>query len=354
MRAGVLQGMNHGMRRTMWCAGTVIGGLAAVLLALPLPAGASVSGAGRPEVRTVKRISLSVSSDVVKPGSPVVITASVAPREPGRTVMLRVKFHSRFRNLASATTGASGVVRFVRTFTGLGAVRLRAEVLATGVEPAVMGSVVRTQVVTVLPFVLPAGTQLQPGDSGPLVTDLQRRLSQLGYWLGAPGGYFGDATEQAVYALEKAAGITRSGTVNAQFAAALNAETVPVPRTTTGNAIDVDLEHDLLEIVQNGQLAYTLNTSTGGGYSYVQDGVTNVAITPRGTFATARIVNGTVVDTLGTLWRPRFFDAGYAIHGDTWVPPYAASHGCVRVSNEAIDWIWANNLDPIGETISVY
>jgi len=26
----------------------------------------------------------------------------------------------------------------------------------------------------------------------------------------------------------------------------------------------------------------------------------------------------------------------------------------VRVSNEAIDWIWANNIDPIGTTVWVY
>jgi lipoprotein-anchoring transpeptidase ErfK/SrfK len=30
------------------------------------------------------------------------------------------------------------------------------------------------------------------------------------------------------------------------------------------------------------------------------------------------------------------------------------SHGCVRISNEAIDWVWAQNLDPIGTTVWVY
>ena len=97
-----------------------------------------------------------------------------------------------------------------------------------------------------------------------------------------------------------------------------------------------------------------LNTSTGGGYTYTQDGVTSVAITPVGHFQIYRQVNGLVVDSLGQLWRPKFFDAGFAIHGDTSVPPYPVSHGCVRVSNAAIDWIWANNIAPIGTSVWVY
>ncbi|MDE3086779.1 MAG: peptidoglycan-binding protein, partial [Acidobacteriota bacterium] len=52
---------------------------------------------------------------------------------------------------------------------------------------------------------LPAGPEL--GMSGPQVLAVQQRLQSLGYWLGTPDGTFGDATQQAVYALQKAAGI---------------------------------------------------------------------------------------------------------------------------------------------------
>jgi len=55
------------------------------------------------------------------------------------------------------------------------------------------------------------------------------------------------------------------------------------------------------------------------------------------------------------LYRPRYFtNAGHAIHGYTSVPPYPASHGCVRVTNAAMDYIWANNLAPIGSSVVVY
>ena len=36
------------------------------------------------------------------------------------------------------------------------------------------------------------------------------------------------------------------------------------------------------------------------------------------------------------------------------MPSVPVSHGCVRVSNEAINWIWAANSDPIGTEVWVY
>ena len=79
-----------------------------------------------------------------------------------------------------------------------------------------------------------------------------------------------------------------------------------------------------------------------------------MAVTPVGQFSIYSEVDGTVVDSLGELWRPKYFDAGFALHGDSYVPPFPVSHGCVRVSNEAIDWIWANNLAPVGTPVWVF
>ncbi|HVA03711.1 MAG TPA: peptidoglycan-binding protein [Acidimicrobiales bacterium] len=205
-----------------------------------------------------------------------------------------------------------------------------------------------------LPSTQIASAPIKPGASGAAVLALQQRLTALGYWLGTPDGKFGDSTEQAVWALQKAAGLSRSGVVGTTTQAALAEGVVPQPRSTSGYVIEVDLEDDLVMLVTNGKIDYTLNTSTGGGYRYTQDGVTSVAITPTGHFTIYRQVNGLVVDSLGSLWRPKFFVAGFAIHGDTSVPPEPVSHGCVRVSNEAIDWIWANNLAPIGTAVWVY
>jgi hypothetical protein len=192
---------------------------------------------------------------------------------------------------------------------------------------------------------------LSIGDSGSSVLALQQQLTDLGYWLGAPNGVFGDSTEQAVYALQKAAGITADGVVGPTTYAALAEGVRPQPRSTSGYVIEVNLQNDLVMFVYNGALEYTLNTSTGGGYIYDGD---VLAATPVGHFEIYRAVDGLVVDSLGALWRPRYFTDGFAIHGDSNVPPVPVSHGCVRVSNEAIDWIWAANLAPIGTAFWVY
>jgi hypothetical protein len=199
-----------------------------------------------------------------------------------------------------------------------------------------------------------APAKLGPGDHGPAVFALQQRLAALGYWLGAPDGTFGDGTEQAVYALQKAAGIGRDGIVGPLTNNALTQGALPHPRSTSGYVIEVDLTDDLLMLVRDGTLDAVLNTSTGGGYTYTDQGVTAVADTPTGHFSVYRQVNGLVTDYLGQLWRPKFFHEGFALHGDSYVPPRPVSHGCVRVSNEAIDWIWAQNIAPIGTAVWVY
>ena len=195
---------------------------------------------------------------------------------------------------------------------------------------------------------------LQPGSTGPAVLALQRRLLSLGFWVAAADGTFDDSTEQAVYALQKAAGIQRDGVVGPRTAAVLDRGVVLKPRPASGYVIEVDLEHDLVMFVRNSKLEWALNTSTGGGYSYCVGGSCAVAVTPVGQFSIYSEVDGTVVDSLGELWRPKYFDAGFALHGDSYVPPFPVSHGCVRVSDEAIDWIWANNLAPVGTPVWVY
>jgi peptidoglycan hydrolase-like protein with peptidoglycan-binding domain len=207
---------------------------------------------------------------------------------------------------------------------------------------------------TTLPAYATQSTALGVGDQSAAVAALQRRLLQLGYWVDTTDGYFDDSTQQAVYAFQKAANLTRDGEVGAVTGAALVKGARPVPRPAAGYLIEVDLADDLVMFVDDGHLEWILNTSTGGGYTYTSDGVTSVAITPEGVFHTYREVDGTVTDSLGTLWRPKYFYSGFAIHGDSYVPSVPVSHGCVRISNEAIDWVWAANLDPIGTEVWIY
>ena len=334
--------------------GTLGSVLASAAMALMVPvtsAGAATSTGATPGVQA---LSLRLGSTVVTPGMVATITAKVAPPTQGVEVVLRTKQHGHFRNLRIASTNRQGIATFQKSFPAVGNVVLRASLVATTSASSLNSNSVVEAVESTLPLLLSPNQTLSPGSHGPLVLQLQQRLSALGYWLGTPDGGFGDATEQAVYALEKVASLPRIGIVGASFATALNAGVLPKPKTTTGDAVEVDLAQDVVLFVRDGVLKYVLNTSTGGGYTYLQGGVTNVATTPTGVFTIGRVVDGTVTDSLGTLWRPRFFYEGYALHGDSYVPPTPVSHGCVRVSNEAINWVWAQNLAPVGMKVWVY
>ena len=66
-----------------------------------------------------------------------------------------------------------------------------------------------------------------------------------------------------------------------------------------------------------------------------------VAHTPVGEFVVQRSIDGVRNAPLGTLWRPLYFDGGWAIHGNPHVPAYPASHGCVRTADIDQDFVFS-------------
>jgi peptidoglycan hydrolase-like protein with peptidoglycan-binding domain len=197
---------------------------------------------------------------------------------------------------------------------------------------------------------------LKYGSSGAAVVALQRRLNALGYWVGSANGTFGLLTRQGVWALQKAAGLTRSGIVTPRTRAALDRGVRPRPRTTSGTALEIDKRHQLLLVVSQGRLRYTFNTSTGGGYWYTTSGGGRArATTPTGRFSIySRYTSGWQNGALGAMWRPTYFYRGWAIHGSSSVPPYPASHGCARLTPKAMDLLYAGGWVPVGRTVIVY
>ncbi|HET7310662.1 MAG TPA: L,D-transpeptidase family protein [Mycobacteriales bacterium] len=200
----------------------------------------------------------------------------------------------------------------------------------------------------------PVSETLRIGDHGARVLQLQQGLVRLGYWLGTPDGTFGEDTEQAVYALQHVAGLQADGVAGRQTLSALARGARPVPRTASGDALEVDIEQQVLLVVIDGRLDAILHVSSGGDYLYVDSGVTSRASTPRGRYRVERRVDGWDHSTLGWLWRPAYFVGGYALHGYAEVPPYPASHGCVRVSMAGMNWLWATGAVRVGQPMWVY
>src|SRR6266511_1145475 len=135
----------------------------------------------------------------------------------------------------------------------------------------------------------------RPGDHGKGVAALQRQLATLGYEVRKVDGQYGSATQHAVVAFQKVNHLSRDG--------------IAGPKTMK-------------------------------------------ALAPEGSFRIGRKVNGWHRSYLGLMYRPAYFDGPYAIHGVPNVPPYPASHGCIRVTTASMDAIYSK-LVP-GTRVLVY
>ncbi|MDT5042726.1 MAG: hypothetical protein QOE51_3711 [Actinoplanes sp.] len=204
------------------------------------------------------------------------------------------------------------------------------------------------------PPAAPKPEQLKVGAKGAKVAALQQRLTELGYWNGKADGTFGGLTQQAIYAVQKAAGLSRDGVVGPKAQKALDNGVRPKAKSTSGHIVEINLERQLLMLVDDGTVTTIFNTATGSNQHYDFEGNTYLADTPAGHFTVSRQIDGQRDGPLGPLWRPKYFNGGIAVHGSPNVPPYPASHGCARLTNSAINWIWANNKIPLKTKVWVY
>jgi N-acetylmuramoyl-L-alanine amidase len=185
---------------------------------------------------------------------------------------------------------------------------------------------------------------LSVGMTSPAVAELARRLAALHYVVPSRSTTFSDDFVQSVYAFQKVQGLERTGAVDAAFWTRLDEPRIAQPRyREPANHIEVDKAHQALYLVRGGKIALISPVSTAGISGYY---------TPEGRFAIYRKVGGYDPSPLGVLLNPMYFTGGYAIHGNPSVPPYPASHGCVRVPNFVIYRLFSS--EPYGETVYVY
>ena len=197
---------------------------------------------------------------------------------------------------------------------------------------------------------------LRPGHKGASVRSLQQRLKELGYWLGRSDGVYSTLTEQAVVAFQGAEGLVRDGVAGPKTFAKLSNAGPPRARSTKGDVIEIDKSRGLILIAEDGKVRWAYHTSTGTNEPYQHpNGQTYDADTPSGKWKIYRQIDGWTTAPLGRLWRPKYFHTdGIALHGFSSVPPYPASHGCARLSMQAINFIWSHDLAPKGRSVWVY
>jgi len=188
-----------------------------------------------------------------------------------------------------------------------------------------------------LPAVAAYPTQSK-GSQGALVSFLEARLTALRYPCGPVDGIYDQRTRDAVMAFEKVERMPRDGIAGPEFWQRIFSAQTPTPRLFQGgDRVEVDLARQVLLMIKGGEVAEVVHVSTGK------------LGTPTGHGAVWLKQRGWVECSVGWMYFPSYFWPRIAIHGSSSVPPYPASHGCVRTPT----WIAEHIYDQLPEGLSV-
>jgi N-acetylmuramoyl-L-alanine amidase len=176
------------------------------------------------------------------------------------------------------------------------------------------------------------------------VAALQWELGTRGYAVTDPVGEYGSGTRHAVMAFQKLHGLQRDGIAGPQTLGALATAGPVAPRLGRHHHIEVDLAAQVVIVVGPDGSVTALNATTGAA----------ATTTPTGGYRVLRQVDGWDPGPYGPLYRPKYFVGGIAFHGGYPVLAAPASHGCVRLPDPSVDWLWSSGVGAIGTPVDVY
>jgi len=166
---------------------------------------------------------------------------------------------------------------------------------------------------------------------------LQKGLRALAY-VTPTGGRYDDATGRAVLAFRKVNGMQRVETVNNQLFKKLfrGKGGFKLKHPGAGKHVEFDWSRQVLVFAKGGEPVRIYHASSGKPSTPTVFGTFHFYSKTPGTNAKG------MVDS-------NYFIRGYAVHGYFDVPPYAASHGCIRVPipDAASIFAWISLGDPI-------
>lgn len=186
------------------------------------------------------------------------------------------------------------------------------------------------------------------------LSEARRRLLELGYWVEMTSAKAGhDSFRYALVAFQKVEGLKPTGRLTMADLHALRAASRPRPRSTSGAHVEIDLERQVLFLVnERGEVERVLPVSSGNNKPFESEGWERDAITPIGRYFIQRKIAGWRQSPLGEMYYPNYILGGLAIHGSPSVPPYPASHGCIRIPMFAAEEF--SRLTPIGMEVLIY
>jgi peptidoglycan hydrolase-like protein with peptidoglycan-binding domain len=212
------------------------------------------------------------------------------------------------------------------------------------------------------------------GAAGDEVTMVQQRLTDLGFAPGPVDGYFGEGTQQAVWAYKKLVGgmesyldLARSDSatvVTPEMWQSMQDPIVIQPRRPqdSGTHVEIYLPQQVLAVFTDGKPTLISHISTGEldeqgepkqwcevvtydtdnqGRPLAEPKVADECAyskTPGGVFKFTRRIEGNRVGPLGGMYNPVYFNYGIAVHGAKSVPKDPASHGCIRINMDIAEY----------------
>ena len=181
---------------------------------------------------------------------------------------------------------------------------------------------------------------LDPGQSNGDVLLFNHLLHRRGYYVSG-GSKYGDATQRAVMAFRKVNRMRRSWNASPDIFRKLaeGKGGFHLKYPGAGRHVEVDISRQVMVLADNGKAQHIFHVSTGAP----------ATPTIRGHYHFYRKDPG--FNSVG-MYYSVYFIRGYATHGYHSVPPYNASHGCVRnpIPNSKFIYNWIS----LGMSIYVY
>jgi len=184
--------------------------------------------------------------------------------------------------------------------------------------------------------------RIATGSSGARVRGLLTALSRLKIRVPYVGTTFNSQCADAVMAFQKAYRLPRTYVVDGDDWRKLDVAKSIKPRYSgPATHIEVDKARQILMVVKNGAVYGLIAVSTGA-----------TGNTPEGSFHIQQKHPYTTSGYGGILFRTMGFVGDFAIHGYAPVPPYPASHGCIREPLWVAAWVYDRSF--VGEQLYVY
>jgi hypothetical protein len=183
---------------------------------------------------------------------------------------------------------------------------------------------------------------LAVGATGPYVRGMLTGLRRLAIRIPGMGSRFTTQVKDSVMAFQKAYRLPRTYVfTSANWRRLDGARTIRPRRSSPSTHIEVDKGRQILMIVKNGKVVGLIAVSTGA-----------TGNTPEGSFRIRTKYPFTTSGYGGILVRTMGFVGNFAIHGYSPVPPYPASHGCIREPIWACYWVYDQSW--VGEALYIY